>query len=272
MKPFVKWAGGKTQLLDEINKRLPPSYNRYFEPFLGGGAVLLNLQPQKAFVNDINAELLNTYNQIKNNPDDFIRKMNEIDKINTDKVFYYKNRDRYNQKITNQEYDLEMAILFVWINKHCFNGLYRVNKKGLFNVPYNQKDIKSSIDEDNIRKVSQYLNTNRVFIKNIDFEVFLDSVATNDFVFVDSPYIPESDTSNFVDYSKTGFSEKDHQRLAKKLHDLSNKGVFWMLTNNDVPQIYDLYDDYNIESVAVRRNINSKGNKRSGQEVIIRNY
>lgn len=154
VKPFVKWAGGKRQLLNEIRARMPVSYERYFEPFLGGGAVLFELQPVQAFVNDINLALINTYKTIKYSPDELIKEINELDNQEINKEYYYKVRERYNLKLLAGEYDLELAALFIFLNKHCFNGLYRVNSKGLFNVPYNGKTT-ASVSEENIKEVSE---------------------------------------------------------------------------------------------------------------------
>ena len=137
--PFVKWAGGKRQLLDKISERLPQTYNNYFEPFIGGGAVLFELQPERAVINDINASLINAYRIIANNPNEFIEKVHELDSNigENGKEYYYSLREHYNDKLMKEEYDVELASLFVFLNKHCFNGVYRVNGKGLFNVPYN---------------------------------------------------------------------------------------------------------------------------------------
>ncbi|MDD4782014.1 MAG: Dam family site-specific DNA-(adenine-N6)-methyltransferase, partial [Tissierellia bacterium] len=139
ISPFVKWAGGKRQLLEEINKRMPKNYNRYFEPFVGGGAVLFDMQPKDAIINDINKSLINAYRQIKQSPIELIKAIDEFDcKIPEDgKTYYYDIREKYNDKLMQDDFDVELAAMFIFINKHCFNGLYRVNGKGLFNVPYN---------------------------------------------------------------------------------------------------------------------------------------
>lgn len=272
MKPFVKWAGGKRQLLDDIKSRLPATYNNYYEPFLGGGAVFLDIAPKTAKLNDVNEQLINTYRTIKNNVDDLLIEIEKLDKVSSDKDYYYKLRDEYNNHIRNNILNVRTAALFIWINKHCFNGLYRVNSKGFFNVPYNGKDVESSIDKDNIKELSNHLLTNDIEMTTLDFEKAVSDAKKGDFVFIDSPYIPESKTSDFVDYSKSGFSEDEHKRVVKVLSDLDKRGVYWMATNNAVPQIEDWYKDFNIEYVDVKRNINSKGNNRKGREVIITNY
>ena len=185
--PFVKWAGGKRQLLERIVERMPQRYVNYFEPFIGGGAVLFGLQPENALINDINESLINTYKVIANSPKQFIECVKEIDsKIGEDgKTYYYSLREHYNDKLMKDEFDIELAALFVFINKHCFNGLYRVNGKGLFNVPYNNSK-RESIDEESIMAVSDYLKN--VTILSGDFEVACQGAGNGDFVFLDSPY------------------------------------------------------------------------------------
>ena len=160
----------------------------------------------------------------------------------------------------------------IWINKHCFNGLYRVNSKGLFNVPYNNKINGSSMNEQNLRDIGRYLNEANVEIREGDFEVACADVKGGDFVYFDSPYIPVSETANFTDYTKDGFSHEDHCRLAKLFKRLSEEGVKVMLSNHNVDLVHQLYDGFNIESVNVKRAINSDASKRVGEEVIITNY
>ena len=162
--PAVKWAGGKKQLLGAIMKKIPSYYNRYFEPFVGGAAVLLNLQHKKAYINDSNEQLINLYLQLKNATEDVINEIKKLDSITCDKDVYYSRRERYNDKIKNNTTDVETAALLIWLNKHCFNGLYRVNKKGLFNVPYNNKVTGSSMNEENIRAIGRYLKNANVQI------------------------------------------------------------------------------------------------------------
>lgn len=156
--PFVKWAGGKRQLLAQIRERMPENYNRYFEPFVGGGAVTFGLLPQDAVINDINRALINTYRTIADVPEKFLENLRQFDEEMWEdgKAYYYSMRELYNDKLMKEEYDVELAALFVFLNKHCFNGLYRVNGKGLFNVPYNNSR-RSSCDEAAIRAVSEYL-------------------------------------------------------------------------------------------------------------------
>lgn len=272
MTPVLKWAGGKTQLLELITAKMPKNHNRYFEPFIGGGAVCLAVTPKQAFINDTNEQLINMYTQIKNNVHDVMAFVNELDQTPCDKEFYYSIRERYNQKIASHALDAECAALMIWINKHCFNGLYRVNGKGLFNVPYNNKMNGKSIDEDNMLAIADYLKNENVTITCCDFEEACEDVSAGDFVYFDSPYVPVSNTADFTDYTKDGFLLEDHERLAKLFRRLDSIGAFVMLSNNDVPLVHELYEGYNIESIDVKRMINRNAKKRTGKEVLIRNY
>ena len=270
--PFLKWAGGKRQLLDRISERMPQKYNNYYEPFIGGGAVLFGLQPERALINDINESLINTYRIIATNPQTLIECVKELDsKIGEDgKKYYYDLRERYNDKLMKKEFDVELASLFIFINKHCFNGLYRVNGKGLFNVPYNNSK-RESIYEESIVAVSDYLKN--VTIMSGDFEVACQGAGKGDFVFLDSPYAPLNPTS-FESYTKEGFDIESHKRLARVFDELTDRGCYCMLTNHNTDFINSLYGNkgYKIDVVSVKRMINSDASKRTGEEVIICNY
>lgn len=272
VSPFVKWAGGKRQLLAQIRERMPREYNRYYEPFIGGGAVVFDLLPKNALINDINEALINAYVQIRENADSFLDSINRIDSaIGEDgKAYYYSMRNLYNMKLEKMEYDIELAALFVFLNKHCFNGLYRVNSKGLFNVPYNNSK-RVSYDEESIRMTSDYLK--KVTITTGDFEDACRNADRGDFVFLDSPYAPLNPTS-FESYTKEGFTLESHERLARLYDELTERGCYCMLTNHNTELIEQLYGNkgYTISVVNVKRMINSDANNRKGQEVIICNY
>ena len=268
--PCVKWAGGKGQILGEIERRMPKDFKNYFEPFIGAGSVLFFLRPFSAFINDANPQLVNLYRQIQSDPEKVISAVNALDKEGCNLDFYLKNREEYNRRITENILDCATASLFIWLNKHCFNGLYRVNGKGLFNVPYNNRSAGSSIDEENIRAMGKYLK--KVNITCMDFEEAVKNARQGDFVYFDSPYLPESPTANFTSYAKGGFLPEDHRRLSMVFKELDGKGVKVMLSNNDVEDVYKLYNGYRIESFEVRRMINREGNKRRGREVIVTNY
>lgn len=270
--PFVKWAGGKKQLLPKLKDRMPKIYNTYYEPFIGGGALFLDIQPQNAIINDVNAQLLNVYRQLQNNVESVISILKTLDSVNCDKEHYLKMREAYNKKIISNILDAECAALMIWINKHCFNGLYRVNSKGLFNVPYNNKVSGASMNEENLRGIATYLSSKSIEIREGDFEDACKAVMPGDFVYFDSPYIPVSKTASFTDYTKDGFSYEEHCRLADVFKRLDSVGAKVMLSNNNVDLVYDLYDGFNIESIGVKRAINSDASKRTGKEVIITNY
>ena len=270
--PFVKWAGGKRQLLSKIQERIPENYNHYFEPFVGGGAVFFGTQPSKALINDINKALINTYQRICDSPKEFLSEVNKIDSEMWEdgKQYYYTIREHYNDKLMKSEYDVELAALFVFLNKHCFNGLYRVNGKGLFNVPYNNSR-RVSVNGDSIIEISKYLQG--ITIIDGDFEDACRDARKGDFVFLDSPYAPLNPTS-FESYTKEGFDIESHKRLAKLYDELTTRGCYCMLTNHNTDLINELYGNkgYKIDVVSVRRMINSDASNRVGEEVIIWNY
>lgn len=270
--PFVKWAGGKGQLLGKLKDRVPDTFETYYEPFIGGGALLLEIKPQSAVINDINEQLINVYRQLKENPRAVVRAVRSIEENPCNKEYYLAMRERYNEKIVRGEFDAECAGLMIWINKHCFNGLYRVNAKGLFNVPYNDNPRANSIDEKNLENIGEYLSSRDVSIQCMDFEKLCDMVKANDFVYFDSPYVPVSETASFTDYTKDGFTFEDHKRLAELFKKLDRLGVKIMLSNHDVPLVHELYEGFYIETIDVRRNINSDAKKRTGKEVIVTNY
>ena len=275
MRPIIKWPGGKSQLLDIIKEMLPEDYNTYYEPFFGGGAVLFGLIDKPAVVSDINPELINLYNQVKTNAAEVAGYLNVLDclheasnnPVDSPKDYYYKIRKEFNESLGSNT--VAQAARFIYLNKHCFNGLYRVNKKGEFNVPFNGKVSGSSYNLDNLKKVSSRLQT--VDLKCCDFEDTVKDATKGELVFIDSPYAPLTPTS-FIDYTKEGFSYEDHVRLAKLFKDLTDRGVYCMLTNHDTELIRELYKDYNIKVIDVRRSINRNGNDRKGKEVIITNY
>ena len=270
--PFVKWAGGKRQLLTQIKERMPEKYNNYFEPFVGGGAVTFALLPENALINDINKALINAYRQICNAPEVFLKAIKKLDNEMWEdgKEYYYFLREHYNDKLMKTEFDVELAALFVFINKHCFYGLYRVNGKGLFNVPYNNSR-RVSVDENLIMEISEYLQS--VKIMDGDFEVACKEAKGGDFVFIDSPYAPLNPTS-FESYTKEGFDIESHKRLAKLFDELTARGCYCMLTNHNTDLINELYGNkgYRIDIVSVKRMINSDASNRVGEEVIICNY
>lgn len=271
MKPVIKWVGGKQNNLPYIRERLPENFNTYFEPFLGGAAVLLDLNPTTAVVSDINSELINMYIMIRDQVEDLIQCLAHLDTEHEaavdPKAFYYKIRSDFNWNLRMQR--PPQAARFIYLNKHCFNGLYRVNKKGEFNVPFNGKLSGRSFDADHLRELSSRLQS--VHISCGDYADTVKNAKESDLVYFDSPYAPLTPTS-FTDYTKEGFKYEDHVRLSKLFKELDSRGCYCMLTNHDTPLIRELYKDYKIETVDVRRSINRNGSGRTGTEVIITNY
>ena len=272
MTPVLKWAGGKGQLLDAIREGMPDSYRNYYEPFVGGGAVFLGVAPKRALVNDINEQLINLYRQLKASPAAVIDIVDDLDAAPCDKAFYLDVRKRYNLKISRRELDAECAALMVWTNKRCFNGLYRVNSKGLFNVPYNNRTNVRSVNRENVLSIGKFLQSADISFSCADFEAACRDASAGDFVYFDSPYIPADGVSNFTSYTKDGFTWKDHERLAALFRRLDAAGVKLMLSNCDAPIVRRLYDGFRIQSLPVKRLINCDGTKRTGQEVLITNY
>ncbi|MGL4343411.1 MAG: DNA adenine methylase [Metamycoplasmataceae bacterium] len=264
-KPFIKWAGGKRQLLNRIIPLLPKTFNNYIEPFIGGGALFFALQPQKAIINDINKELIVSYETIRDNYLELNKNLNKYQKKHSE-LFYYEKR-KYQPK-TN----LNIATRFIYLNKAGFNGLYRVNAQGNFNVPFNKSEKVNLYEVKNIQNINKYLSNSQIKIFNKDFGNILKKAKANDFVFCDPPY--DTDTKQFTSYNKTSFGKEEQLRLANYLKELNQKKVKWMLTNHDTSFIKNLYQDFNIKIISVNRSINSNGLKRknSSNEVIITNY
>ena len=265
-KPIIKWVGGKGQLAQTIKEMLPPTYNRYYEPFLGGGAVLLELNPKEAYVNDINSELINMYIQVREDVEGVIDYLTYLDNMHETaadpKQYYYDVRTVFNK--VNMK-SVEQAARFIYLNKHCFNGLYRENSKGEFNVPFNGKLTGGSFDVEHLREVSKQIHD--VMFMNGDFEDCVYYADKDSFIFLDPPY-----DNSFTDYTAAGFERDQQVRVANMFKKLSDKGCYCMLTNHDTPLIRDLYKDYNIKVIDVRRSINRNGNDRKGKEVIITNF
>jgi DNA adenine methylase len=271
IQPFLKWAGGKRQLLPEIRKYIPKRMGTYYEPFLGGAAVLFDLQPKKAVINDINSELINTYLVIKNNVDELIE---DLRKHENTSDYYYKIRDLDRDKNRFSKLsDVEKASRLIYLNKTCFNGLFRVNSQGQFNVPFGRYKNPNIVNEFVLRAVSHYLNNNEVKILNGDFADAVSSAKKGDFVYFDSPYDPVSETASFTGYTLGGFSKDEQIRLRDLFVDLDKRGCKVLLSNSATEFIKDLYKDYRIEIVSATRNINSIASKRGKiDEVLVMNY
>lgn len=266
--PIVKWVGGKRQLMFELLKNMPKFYNRYFEPFIGGGALFFELQPDNAYISDVNAELINLYSVVKNDVEDLIDDLSkhEISKDyflelrNADRTFGYKNWS-----------DIQKASRFIYLNRTCFNGLYRVNSQGQFNVPFGNYKNPRICDEENLKNCSELLQNTE--INCADFTTILDKVQKGDFVYFDPPYVPLNETSSFTSYTKDGFDIDMQFKLRDLCDELDSRGVMFMLSNSDTKIINELYENYNIKKVFASRAINANGNGRGKiTEVIVKNY
>lgn len=270
IQPFLKWAGGKRQLIKDIEKYIPTKFSSYYEPFLGGGALLFYLQHSKAVINDSNPELINTYTVVKDKVDVLIEELKK--QINTPEYFYeIRSLDRMPEYSSLS--DVEKACRIIYLNKTCYNGLFRVNSQGEFNTPFGNYKNPDIVNPHVLRAVSNYLKNNDIKFLCGDFEDALKGVRKGAFVYLDPPYMPLSDSSSFTGYTLDGFSEDDQKRLKMLCDKLSERGVKFLLSNSTAPLILDLYKDYKIEYVNAKRNINSVGEGRGEiKEVLIRNY
>lgn len=270
--PIVKWAGGKTQLLGEMTLLLPTEeITAYCEPFLGGGAMLFCIQPGVAYINDINSGLMNVYNVIKYYPEALIA---ELSGYENTAEFYYNIRE------INRDFKrfaalsaVKQAARFIYLNKTCFNGLYRENRQGQFNVSYGKYKNPNFVNASGVRSMNQYFNTANVVFTSVDFSLVLNDLPTGTFVYLDPPYDPVSETANFTSYTRYGFTKEDHIRLRECCDALTARGIKFMLSNSDTDFIRSLYAGYDITKVFAKRFINCNGNGRGAvKELIIRNY
>lgn len=276
VKPIMKWVGGKRELLPELRKNIPSSFdketNTYYEPFIGGGALLFDILPHYGVINDSNEELVNLYTVVKNDVDSLIR---EVSFYPYDKDFYYSIRE-LDRKEGFPDFlsDIQRAARTLYLNKTCFNGLYRVNKKGQFNTPFGKYSNPTICKENDLKDVSYYFNDNDISIMSGDFAQCVKDAQEGDFVYLDPPYVPLSKTSSFTSYTKEGFEDCDQRRIKSIIDDLSNNGVYVLMSNSSSPDVFDLYSsDYNVETVKVARKVNSKAHKRNKiDEFLIKNY
>lgn len=271
VSPIVKWAGGKRQLLPQLTKLLPPKFNVYYEPFVGGGALLTNLFNRKlitrAIVSDTNADLINLYKTIKREPNSLRNELRRLD-LNNSSDSYYAIREEFNQ---TSLFTPRKAALFLYLNHFGFNGIWRVNFRGKFNVPFGRHNNPNIPSIEKIMEFSKMLK--KVTLLNKSFEYATMKAKKGDFVYFDPPYLPISKTACFTDYTSQGFTIEDQLRLAENFKKLNTKGVRIILSNSDVPEIEELYKGFNLQHVTVNRTINSNANKRTGfKEVIITNY
>ena len=277
--PFIKWAGGKSRLISQLKNFIPEEFNNYFEPFVGSGALFFYLtssfQTKKNFslhLSDINSELINVYKTIKNNLKDLIKELqyNENEYSNDPNKFYYKLRgERF-------PFDsIKEAARFITLNKTCYNGLYRVNKNGIFNVPLGSYKKPKICDTTNLTKVNKIMNLRNTTIENYDYQKISSKIQENDFIYLDPPYFPINETSNFTNYTSYGFDIGQQKRLANFFYDLDKRKCKILLSNSDTTIIRDLYSSFkeNIISLSALRSINSNAEKRKNHsELIIKNF
>lgn len=268
--PIVKWVGGKTKLLPELRARMPAKYNRYFEPFLGGAAMFFALQPADAVLGDMNGSLVDMYLAVADNVEDVINVLKNHRQAHARKEYYYETRQMWNEGHWYDDPSVRAAA-FIYLNKTCYNGLWRVNRNGGFNVPRGDYDDPVIFDPDALRAASAVLQ--KASLRKTPYDTTTASATAGDFVYFDPPYDPHSKTSNFTSYTKDAFGKKEQEQLALHAEDLHRRGVKVMLSNNDTPFIRNLYRGYNIDNVKCSRAINSKGDKRGKvDEVIITSY
>jgi DNA adenine methylase len=273
VQPFLKWAGGKRELVPKLRKFIPQKYGSYFEPFVGAGALLFDLQPHGAAINDANKELINCYRVIKRDPEGLIE---HAKKHRNTKQYFYRLRMLDREAGFKNLTPLERASRIIFLNKTCYNGLFRVNSKGQFNVPFGNYSNPIIIDGEVIRAVSRYLNSASVRISNTDFEDAVRSARANDFVYLDPPYDPVSDSSSFTGYHLLSFNRDEQKRLKQVCDDLTRRRCKVLLSNSATPFIRTLYSDksrYKILEVEVSRKINSVPKGRGKiKELLIFNY
>lgn len=269
--PFVKWVGGKRQLLKEIEKHIPDQFTRYYEPFVGGGAVLFHLQPKNAVINDQNEELINLYNVIKHSPDELIA---DLRRHKNEEEYFYDIRLLDREKNTYLKLtSIQRASRIIFLNKTCYNGLFRVNSAGEFNAPFGRYKNPAIVNEITVKAVSSYLSKNNVQILNTDYKKSLSRIRKGSFVYFDPPYDPVSDSSNFTGYTKNGFNKEDQVQLRNLCDKLHAKGIKFLLSNSSTDLIRDLYQNYSITTVSAKRAINSKASGRGEiEEVLVKNY
>ncbi len=274
MSPVVKWAGGKRQILEKLKANLPEKFNNYFEPFIGGGALLFDLAPKNATINDVNQELLAIYTCLKD--DELYRLMlEELDKHekNHSEEYYYHVREWDRDPRFELEPLWKRAARAIYLNKSCFNGLYRVNAKGYFNVPSAKKEHVVTYSKANMEEIHEYFKDDNVTILSGDFVEATRNAHEGDFVYFDPPYDSWEDKESFTAYSKFDFNKDDQRRLADCFKDLTNRGVKCMLSNHNTAYINELYNGFNIQVIKAKRMINANAAGRGAvEEVIITNY
>lgn len=267
-RPFIKWAGGKQALLPELLRRVPTSFKKYYEPFLGGGALYFALQPEAAFLSDSSAELINAFQVVKDKVEPLICDLGQH-VYERDYYYWIRKADRMQQY--QRWTAVRRASRFIYLNKTCYNGLFRVNSRGEFNVPFGRYSNPKILDEKNLRACSSVLSSAE--LDELPFEEAAGRAEQGDFVYFDPPYVPVSSTANFTSYGRDGFGPTDHERLRDVCRELTRKGVFFMLSNSGAPLVHTLFKEFRILTVQAPRAINSKAGRRGSiAELVITNY
>lgn len=260
-RPILKWAGGKTQLLSELRSRLPVNYGKYIEPFFGGGALFFDLEPSRSVISDINPELINLYKTVSCNVEELIA---ELHQHKNDEEHFYQIRALDWTKLS----PVEAAARTMYLNRTCYNGLYRVNKSGAFNVPFGRYKNPRIIDETNLRNTAIALSKTQIVLGTYK-QTLATHAEPGDLVFLDPPYLPISEYSDFKRYNREQFHETDHRELATEVHRLHDIGCYVLLTNSNHPLVHDLYKDFQIDVIQTRRHINSRANSRKGEDAVV---
>lgn len=273
-KPFLKWAGGKSRVAEEITRFFPVKFNRYFEPFLGGGAIYFRISPQEGLLNDLNKHLIDTYVIIRDRANELIKKLEKVDSeyhsllaIEDKSKYYYDSRERYNKLRSTS---IEKAALFIFLNKTGYNGMYRENKKGEYNIPFGKHEKCLICDSKNILEVSR--NLSDIEFSSVDYKKAVATAKKGDLVYLDPPYIPISKTANFTQYQKEGFGLDEHIKLRDLAIALNKKGCFVVISNSSCKESMELYTDsiFTIHTIKITRLIHFS--KKVVPEIVVTNF
>ena len=271
LSPLLKWVGGKRQLLSDIIPMIDNKCSTYVEPFIGGGAVLFSMQPKKAIINDYNHELINVYKVVRDNLDELLELL-YIHQANNSSEYYYEVRAWDRGDHLNKMYNIEKAARIIYLNKTCYNGLYRVNSAGQFNSPYGRYKNPNIVNEAVLKAVSNYFKNNDIDIRNGDYRDTLINLDKRSFVYLDPPYMPISSSSSFTGYTEGGFGYNRQVELKEECDKLTQQGIRFVQSNSDCDEIRELYKEYKIKTVKAKRSINSVAKKRGEiNEVLIYN-
>lgn len=271
LSPMLKWVGGKRQLLPEIIPMIDDKCSTYVEPFIGGGAVLFSMQPKKAIINDYNHELINVYKTVRDNLDELLELLKNHE-ANNSSDYYYEVRALDREISFKSMSNVEKAARIIYLNKTCYNGLYRVNSSGQFNSPYGRYKNPNIVNEAVLRAISNYFNNNDIAILNGDYREAIKNLDIDSFIYLDPPYMPISTSSSFTGYTEGGFGYSSQIQLKEECDKLTRQGIRFVQSNSDCEVIRELYKDYKIKTVKAKRSINSVAVKRGEiNEVLIYN-